>query len=110
MNAKIVPLGFAPAGTTTRLLAEVKAAVAVLERSIDTAGEQRAASLLLDARLALARHDLETGSEFPEGCTLVFDPSAPMPFATWLDGDLIGAGHSPEYAVNDARSTIRRWS
>lgn len=78
MNAKIVPLGFAPAGTTTRLLAEVKAAVAVLERSIDTAGEQRAASLLLDARLALARHDL--------------------------------AGHSPEYAVNDARSTIRRWS
>lgn len=47
--------------------------------------------------------------DFPQGTTLVRDEDAPMPFAVWLDDDILGAGDTSEEAIADARATVSAW-
>lgn len=48
--------------------------------------------------------------ELPEGAVLERDEEAPLPFAVWLDGDIIGAGHDPDTAIQEARASVREWN
>jgi hypothetical protein len=48
--------------------------------------------------------------DFAPGAYLQEEPlGAPMPFAVWLDDEIIGAGECPSEAVADARRTVRLW-
>jgi hypothetical protein len=35
---------------------------------------------------------------------------SPEPYAVWLDGDILGAGRTPNAAVDAARDTIVGWA
>jgi hypothetical protein len=48
--------------------------------------------------------------DFAPGAYLQEEPSgAPMPFAVWLDDEIIGAGECPSEAIEEARRTTRSW-
>lgn len=48
-------------------------------------------------------------ADLPAGAWLEEDADAPMPFAVWLDGDLLGVGESQSEALEDARKKVRGW-
>jgi hypothetical protein len=45
----------------------------------------------------------------PAGTYLHHDADAPLAYAVWCDGDIIGAGESASEAVAEARRTVRVW-
>jgi hypothetical protein len=38
-----------------------------------------------------------------------YDRTAPMPWAVWSDGEILGAGYSRVSAIRDALKTAREW-
>lgn len=48
-------------------------------------------------------------TNLPEDTVMVDDPEAPMRYAVWLDGDIIGANDQPLYAMIEAVNTVTGW-
>jgi hypothetical protein len=38
------------------------------------------------------------------------DEGAPLPYAIWLDDDILGAGNTPEEARQEARAQLEAWA
>lgn len=47
--------------------------------------------------------------DFAPGAYLGKDHAMPLPYAVWLDDEIIGSGVTASEAVEDARRTVRRW-
>lgn len=44
------------------------------------------------------------------GAALEHDPEAPLPYAVWFGSEILGAGQTPDEAIDEARATVRHWA
>lgn len=45
----------------------------------------------------------------PLGATLEVDDTAPMRASVWMDGDIVGAGHTIDSAMDEALEQFEAW-